>query len=182
MEKSTRGRPDVLYDGSSGDPTVVWFDPGGVTGWAVFSVHPDAVSKPKLRIMENITHFSCGQFVGSEFDMVDAMKALCDSWPGAVIGTEKFILLSPNASDALLSPVRINAALRYTLGRKIPVHQQSAALAKTTMTDPRLDEIGYLERTVGRPHARDAVRHNLTFWRRVKTQYPLRKEVFPRLA
>jgi hypothetical protein len=184
VEKVKRGRPDVLYDGSgtSGDPTVISFDPGGVTGWAVSSVHPVAVRKAKYAIMDNVSHFACGQFVGTEFDQVDAMLELCKRWPGAAVVTEKFILLNPSSSEMLLSPVRLNAAMRYALGRNRRVHNQMPALAKTTITDARLKDMGYYERTIGMEHARDAVRHNLTFWRRIKTQYPLRKLVFPALA
>jgi len=182
VSKVKRGRPDVLYDGSSGDPTVISFDPGGVTGWAVSSVHPLAVRDSKYKIMENITHFACGQFMGSEFDQVDQMIDLVKRWPGAAKVTEQFILLQNNTSESLLSPVRINAALRYGLGRKNRVMNQTAALAKTTMTDARLDDIGYLEQTRGKPHARDATRHNFTFWRRVKMNRALCREVFPSLV
>jgi hypothetical protein len=53
------------------------------------------------------------------------------------------------------------------------------ALAKTTMTDERLRDLGLYEQTVGKEHGRDALRHALTFWKRVKTQPALRREVFP---
>lgn len=171
-----------LYDGSSGDPTVVWFDPGGTTGWAVISVHPVAVSDPHYRIMENITHYAVGQYIGTEFDQVEQMIDLCAQWPGAVYGTEQFILLKPQTSEAVLSPVRLNAVLRYGLGRKGRLYRQLPSLAKSTMTDDRLDDMGYLEQTRGMPHGRDALRHNLTFWKRVKTQRSLRLEAFPRLV
>lgn len=181
-EKVRRGRREVLYDGSSGDPTVAWFDPGGSTGWTVISVHPLAISSPDYKVMENITHYACGQFLGSEFDMVDAMAALCRSWPGAAYGTEDFILLQQNTSATLLAPVRLNAALRYEMGRKVRIHNQNAALAKTTMTDARLKDMGYLDQTIGQPHARDATRHAFTFLRRLKSNYALRKAVFPALV
>jgi hypothetical protein len=169
----------------------VAFDPGGVTGWAVLSVHPDALRNPRFNVMDNVTHYAFGQFVGSEFAQVDAMIALLDDWPGAAAVTEQFILLQNNTSDSLLSPVRINAALRYGLhvatgGNPIKkrrnVLNQLPSLAKTTMTDERLTYGGYLEATRGQPHARDAIRHAFTFMKRVKTQYPLRKDVFPALA
>lgn len=180
-------RLNLLYDGSSGDPTVVAFDPGGVTGWAVASVHPDAVRKSKFTIMDNVTHFACGQFVGNEFEQVDEMLDLIRQWPGAVRVTEQFILLQNNTSDALLSPVRINSALRFGLhlqskGKDRRVFNQLPSLAKSTMTDERLAALGYGEPTRGKPHARDATRHVFTMWKRIKTQYPLRKTAFPVLA
>lgn len=180
-----------LYDGTSGDPTVVTFDPGGVTGWAVLSVHPDCLTSPRYSVMDNVTHHAFGQFTGSEFRQVDAMLELLEDWPGAAVVTEQFILLQNNTSDALLSPVRINAALRYGLHaatggnpikKRREVRNQLPSLAKSTMTDERLVYGGYLEATRGLPHARDAVRHAFTFMKRVKTQYPLRKDVFPTLA
>lgn len=164
---------------SSSDPTVTWFDPGGVTGWAVVSVHPVAVIDPKYRITENITHLAVGHFTGSEFDMVDSMVDLCNAWPEAAHGTESFILMTANISEVVLAPVRLNAALRYGLGRKVKLWKQMPALAKTTMTDERLRDIGLYEQTVGKEHGRDALRHALTFWRRVKSQPALRREVFP---
>lgn len=179
--KKTRAK-ETLYDGTSGDPTVVSFDPGGVTGWTVISVHPDAVRSPKYKILDNITHYSCGQFTGTEFDMVDQMLALCEFWKGAAKVSERFILLQQNSSEALLSPVRINAAFRYELGRTVPLYLQTPALAKTTITDQRLRDMGYAERSVGKEHARDATRHNFTFWRRLKTQRGLLKSVFPALV
>lgn len=164
---------------TSSDPTVTWFDPGGVTGWAVVSVHPVAVTDPKYRITENITHLAVGHFTGSEFDMVEAMVDLCNAWPDAAHGTEGFVLMTSNLSEVVLAPVRLNAALRYGLGRKGKLYRQMPALAKTTVTDERLRDLGLYEQTVGKEHGRDALRHALTFWKRLKTQPALRREVFP---
>jgi hypothetical protein len=175
---------EVLYDGTSGDPTVVWYDPGGTSGWAVISVHPDALTDPGVRILDNIEHMAYGEFTGSEFDQVDAMLDLADSWPGAAIGTEHFILQQFRKDEELLSLVRLNAAFRYEMvrhGRTRRVHRQNAQLAMTTVTDDRLRAWGFWGRTAGLPHARDAIRHNITFLKRLKTQPKLRAEVFPNL-
>lgn len=199
------GRPgadEILYDGTTGDPTVVWFDPGGITGWGVFSVHPDALTDPSFRVLDNITHWACGQFVGGEANQVDQMVELARSWPGAAIGCEDFILRKFERGRELLAPVRMNAAFSYAMRRGVTfvrdgrtgehkpevdrsgyvtIHYQQPALAMTTMTDDRLKALGYYERTVGLQHARDAVRHCITFLKRLKEKPALRAEVFPNL-
>lgn len=209
---------ELLFDGSSGDPTVVWYDPGGTTGWTVFSVHPDALLDPECRVMDNITHFGCGEIYGNEFMQVDAMIALSEAWPGAVLGTEQFVMYDSSAGrkdSNLLVLERLNAAFRYGLHqRRLPlvevklpggkrthtppillgedgrpirvdppkVYRQNAAIAMESVTDARLKAWGYWERTTGLVHARDAIRHALTFLKRVKTQPRLRAEAFPRLT
>jgi len=177
------GEPEetTLYDGSDGDPTVVWFDPGGVTGWAVFSVHPDSLLDPEVPILSNVTHKAWGHLTGTEFSQVDQMLDLAREWPGAALGQEDFILRQYNMGRELLAPVRLSAAFRYGVGRGRKVWLQQPALAKTTITDVRLKQIGYYAQTEAMPHARDAIRHTLTFLKRLKTQRNLLKEVFPAL-
>lgn len=184
---------EILYDGTSGDPTVVAFDPGGVTGWSVFTVHPDALTDPEFRILENISHWSCGQYIGSEADQVDQMVELARTWPGAAVLCEDFLLRKFSAGRELLAPVRMNAAFSYTMRRGliedpkkgkqrlVTIEYQLPALAMTTMTDSRLKALGFYERTVGKEHARDAVRHSITFLKRLKENSRLRARIFPSL-
>ena len=178
----------VLYDGTSGDPTVIAYDPGGTTGWAVFSVHPDSLTEPDIRVFDNINHQAWGEFTGSEFAMVDAMVDLADEWPGAALVSEHFIMYERSAGrkdENLLSLVRLNAAFRYglyrTAGTIRPVERQAASLAMTTVTDDRLKAWGYWAKTEGKPHARDAIRHALTMLKRLKVSAKLRKTIFPAL-
>jgi hypothetical protein len=182
--------PDVLYDGSSGDPTLIAYDPGGVTGWALMTIASDALSDPDYKIMQNIQHFSCGQFLGTEFSQVDQMVALAEDWPGAGLVIEDFILRVNDRGREVLSPVRITSAFRWAMshahsyvdgqeGR--PVRIQQPSLAMTTMTDDRLKALRYHERTAGMPHARDATRHVITFAKRLKEDVRLRSAVFPAL-
>lgn len=179
---------EVLYDGTSGDPTVISYDPGGTSGWAVFSVHPDALVYPDVKVFHNFTHQAWGEFTGSEFEQVDAMVELALAWPGAALVTEAFVMYDRSMGrkdENLWSLVRLNTALRYGLYREEkgirPMQKQTASLAKTTVTDERLKSWGFWEQTTGRPHARDAIRHNVTFLRRLKAQRSLLRAVFPAL-
>lgn len=182
--------PDELYDGSTADPVLIAYDPGGVTGWALLQVAADALSDPECLIMQNVVHFACGQFIGTEFEQVDQMVALAEQWPGAGLVCEDFVLRQFDKGREMLSPVRITSAFRYTMshapsyvdgqvGRMVRVQQP--ALAMTTITDDRLKAMRYYERTAGAPHARDATRHVITFARRLKEDVRLRSAVFPAL-
>lgn len=193
---------EIRYDGTTGDPTVISYDPGSTTGWALMSVHPEALVKPDVRILSNVEHMSFGQFVGTEYAQVDEMLALAAEWPGAALIIEDFVLRRFDAGREVLSPVRITAAFRYGLSRGLIAtrdkegsfnheasswsagriaRSQQASLAMTTMTDERLQRVGFYERTSGKPHARDALRHTITFLKRLKENSKLRKEVFPYL-
>jgi hypothetical protein len=179
--------PEILYDGSTGDTTVVAYDPGGVTGWALASVHPDSIVVPEIRILDNISHFACGQIVGDEFRQVDQMVGLANEWPGASLVIEDFVLAKMSADRALLSPVRLTSAFRYEMrkesnGERV-VRKQGRSLAFTTVTDDRLKRYrgGYYAATAGQEHARDATKHLFTWLKRLKENVRLRIEVFPDL-
>lgn len=172
---------EIVYDGSVGDPTIISYDTGGTTGWAVISVHPDALLEPDVLILDNITHFAFGEITGTEYEQVDRMAELADDWPGAALVLEDFIVRRFDMSRAALAPVRLNAAFRYIMSPGRYVNLQQPQLAKTTITDERLRRIGYWERTSAMPHARDSIRHGFTFLKRLKTQPKLLKETFPAL-
>jgi hypothetical protein len=175
--------PEVLYDGSTGHPVLVSFDPGGVTGWALMKVHPFAFTEPvEYKVLDNIEHLELGQFVGSERSQVDQMIGLIESWPGCAIVCEDFILRTFIQDRSLLSPVRVNAAFSYAIGPEARLFLQQPSMAKSTMTDERLQEIGYYERTVGRQHARDALRHLFTFAMRIRQDPALLGRAFPALV
>jgi hypothetical protein len=109
---------EVLYDGTSGDPTVIWYDGGGTTGWTVISVHPDALTDPECRVTDNITHFATGEFYGNEFMQVDQMVSLAESWPGSALGVEHWVHYDSTQGrkdENMTSLARINAAFRYAM-------------------------------------------------------------------
>jgi len=180
-----RDEAEILFDGSSGHPAVIAFDPGGVTGWAVMRIHPLSLTEPgSYSILDNIEFLQLGQIVGGEREQVDAMLGLYEQWPGAATVIEDFILRQFRMDRALLSPVRLTAAFRYAVGEGPAARSfvQQPSLAMTTMTDERLHALGYYERTVGKQHARDALRHLFTFGMRLRKDSALLARAFPALA
>jgi len=144
---------------------VLSLDPGGTTGWAVFSVHPDAMTaRLEFRVLDNIDWWTAGEFTGSQDKQCDEIMELVNSWPGARLVTEGFTL---RQAQAELSPVQINAIIRWAARPRYWV-EQNASLAMGTVTDDRQKEWGFW--LPGKPHARDAVKHNITFLKRKKQQ------------
>jgi hypothetical protein len=137
---------EVLYDGTSGDPTVTWYDGGGTTGWTVISVHPDALTDPECRVTDNITHFATGEFYGNEFMQVDQMIALAELWPGCALGVEHWVHYDSThgrKDSNMTSLERINAAFRYGLyGRSMLQGVCSAGLGKPIPLPALVDEEG----------------------------------------
>jgi hypothetical protein len=138
---------EVLYDGTSGDPTVIWYDGGGTTGWAVISVHPDALMDPECRVTDNFTNFSAGEFYGNEFMQVDQMVHLAELWPGAALGVEHWVHYDSTRGrkdENLTSLARITAAFRYALHLRAIEREALAAapLGKLTELVPLVDEMG----------------------------------------
>jgi hypothetical protein len=180
--------------------TVIALDPGGTTGWSLFDVHPESLFDPEVSILENInfwTHgqIDCGSTKGNlgvsshpgistsgEAAGVEELVGLVDSWPGAALVIEDFIIRQYNQSRDFLSPVRITAALSQHIWReKRTYFVQQPSLAKTTVTDDRLRNWNLYARAGGLNHARDADRHVITFLRRCKSDPLLRIRAFPHL-
>lgn len=171
--------------------TVIAFDPGGTTGWALYTVYPEGLSDLPdhrgERVLDNVIKWQhgqvdCGSTKGNlgvslhrgistdgENAGVNELVGLVRAWPGAAIVIEDFILDPArfNTGRDLLSPVRITSAISYLLWlQRREYFVQSASLAKTTVTDERLKAWGYYSSTGGLNHARDADRHALTFLKR----------------
>jgi hypothetical protein len=166
---SGRGGPTEV----AGLPAILAIDPGGTTGWAVFAFYHSSFAD----LREGVAFWTCGEFVGPENDQVDELVELALAWPAADIVIEDFILRQFNMDRALLSPVRITAAFSWAMrgtgiaggkwkkGQERTFSLQQPSLAMSTVTDARLRSWGYWDGCPG-PHARDAVRHALTFARR----------------
>lgn len=175
-----------LSPDEEGEPmwTCIGLDPGGTTGWCVLRIHEIAMTSPQYRILENMAGWAVGQINGSINHQIDKLVDLVDAWPEAEVVCEDFLLRQLRGGRELLDPVRITAPLAWWLergGRRAwdveegedwkprELHLQQPALAMTTITDDRLKAFGVLHLTAGQPHARDAMRHALTFARRRKT-------------
>lgn len=142
---------------------VIALDPGGTTGWALFQVHPEAMGgDPEIPVMSNIEYWNAGQFRGNQDDQVDQILGLVAEWPQARLVTEDFKL---RQLDAVLDPVEINAIIRREVRPRYWV-KQMPSLAMTTVTDERLKAWGFW--IPGQEHARDAIRHSITFLKRRK--------------
>lgn len=154
--------PDDAEDDGSGYQ-VIALDPGGTTGWSIFQVHPDAMEgDPEIPVMSNIEWWTAGEFTGQQDDQIDQILEIIRSWPDARLVTEDFQLRQLNA---VLDPVEINAILRWAVRPRYFV-KQHGSLAMSTVTDERQKAWGFW--IPGKPHARDAIKHNITFLKRRK--------------
>lgn len=142
---------------------VIALDPGGTTGWSLFQVHPDAMTgDPDIPVMSNVEWWTAGEFSGPQVQQIDQIMELVASWPAARLVTEGFQLRQLNAQ---LDPVEINAVLRWAVRPRYWV-AQNPSLAMSTVTDDRQKAWGFW--LPGKPHARDAIKHNITFLKRKK--------------
>lgn len=140
----------------------------------------------EFRILDNIIAWNAVQFTGDENSQADSMAEYAAGVGdfNSPIVAEQFILRQFRQDAALLSPVRVLAKFEYAVRRagwgggraptwveRRPVLQQPS-LALGSVTDERLKEWyggRFFNGTIGAPHARDAVRHAITFLRREKT-------------
>jgi hypothetical protein len=174
-------RPDAIEHCEY--PAIISIDPGGTTGWNVIVVHGDSLSDPHCSILENIIHWEQGQFEGDEFAQADEIITLIDLWDDAAILFEDFILRKFSAGRELLSPVRITSMVAYHISRTYtpprPIFMQMSELAMSTVTDDRLKKWGLYQ--PGEQHARDALRHSVTFMRRSKDNKRIREAAWPHI-
>lgn len=167
----------VSDDWEPSDPFYcISFDPGGTTGWAVFGIWPQAMHDPRQKILDNMVFWSAGQFSGTEAEITDQIMSLIEAWPDETsLLSEDFILRHFSMSRDLLSPVRINARIEdrlYVVYRGTRcLNYQSPSLALGTITDDRLKAWGFWNQLKGQEHARAAVKHNITWLRRLKEKY-----------
>lgn len=179
---------DIEDEAFPGYAKLLWLDPGGTTGWAIMVVHPDALEIGGVSILQNLelTRWGAipGAGMGDESEQLAISRVLdtIQSWPGCAYGTESFRLRQFTKDSELLTPVRVQAAVKYALwaGEWGPLWEQQPALAKSTAPDARLKEWGLYDTHSG-PHARDAVRHAITFLRRCKEREALRRMAWPHL-
>lgn len=202
LAKRTRRRrgyiqdDEITYDAA----TIIAIDPGGTTGWALISVHPEALTDPSAKVLDNIHihqhgEVDCGSHRGNlgtslhsgistdgEFSGVYDLAKFINGWPSAAVVIEDFVLRTQRMDRELLSPVRVTSALGYCLWRKgRDYHVQSPADAKRVCTDERLKEWRMYDPYGSLRHARDADRHAILFLRKAKQSKRFRSEAWPHL-
>lgn len=164
-------------------------DPGGTTGWAVGSFSFGSIfgNESLFPLGEGCKSIEYGQFTGDEDAQADkVIDAAIKQFDVDVVVIEDFELRKMLKSKELLSPVRIGHKISYGLhiinasdlrvDRRIRIEWQMPALAMTTATDDRLKIWNIHHR--GKQHARDAVRHVVTFARRAKSEREIRERVW----
>lgn len=184
-------------------PAVIAIDPGETTGWSLVTVNRVCFDR-RYEVHEHIIdHFhgqvDCGRSQGAldiyanidgdpglnpdgEAAGVARLMQLIDGHPNAAVLIEDFILDYSRAKKdrSSLSPVRVTARLEQELWQRNRIaHRQTPSLAKVTMSDERLRELGLYQRTGGLEHARDADRHAITFLRRAQLDLELRFRAWP---
>jgi len=185
--------------------TVVALDPGGTTGLSVMAIDYRDLIDPAKRLHEAIYgwihgQIDCGAQSGNAADSATAMGGLGVSETGEAAGVaiiehiirhvainptavviEDFIPREQNMSRDFLSPVRITARLDQLLWelRAVTTHRQQPSEAKTTCTDARLKEWGFYEGGHFDRHARDADRHAILKFRKLRAKRSELRKAFP---
>lgn len=181
----------------AGHVAVVAVDPGGTTGLVILSVPANTIygdpAKRKPYAGFNIALYD--QLHGSEDAQAEAVldaakwaDDLCEYRVAIVM--ESFVLRKFSKDAALLSPVRILEQIKARFDKYIPksvrdrfnlvqIFFQQPSTAMTVVTDARLIRWGYWIGPISSwRHARDALRHGITFIRRCAGDPALRDLAF----
>lgn len=182
---------------------LVWLDPGGTTGYAVATVAARWLEGlgdgDWTGLKRHLVSVAVGQVDGwseegrgktaregslvggAELVSASEIVELILAWPEAAWGYEDFILRKYTKDRDLLAPVRMFSMIRFGIwgeDGRLPF-TQSASLAKSAATDPRMREAGLYR--AGLPHGTDAARHVATFLRRARADAKLREAAWPEL-
>ncbi len=147
--------------------TFVAIDPGGTTGLAV--LHVPQTRPPQFTVAQFKTWAS---YAPETMQLAAQIRQYARKW-NTIVVVEDFSVRNVRAQGANrnwgLQPVAITAALQGFLGAyDIPTDHwqfQTPALAMSSFPDQRLMQVApiWIEHTKGQQHARDAVRHLLTY-------------------
>lgn len=167
---------------------VITLDPGETMGFCMMAVHPEALYKKDVSILDNIGFWTTGDIEGvfrsnhqrrysksspfapGEAEAVAAVAGLARLWPCAFIVFEDFVMRKFDQAREFVGPIRFEGAFAYEFWRtqrKYFIYQPG--FAKTTVTDKRLRSWGFWDPIRSHPerHQRDATRHALTFFRQL---------------
>lgn len=165
---------------------ILALDPGGTTGWcgtsfALGTLEFISMLGIKALIETDDITVRSGQIEGSANRQVDQIVDLAQRGMSKVdifvFVIEDFILRQMRKDRSLLSPVHVTEKIDYVnhdrWGHQL--FKQQPSLAKSAMPDARLKAMGIYVK--GKPHARDGIRHNITFIRRMAQNKKLLESV-----
>lgn len=141
---------------------ILWFDPGGITGWGHLCFDRRGFSRRSEKALRWLRYWQCGEFEGDE--EAQCKQSIQFAWQARYqdrlsdvhVGTEKFDLVQTLGGDELLSPVRINAVLEYNLAQySIRLRYQRRA-ARKHVTPEKLRAFGFEGRWVTSGRGKDA--------------------------
>ena len=172
-----------LVEAAPGMIPVIGVDPGGTTGLCVAEVPRGTIFGDDPYAGLNLLWYD--QVTGNEQEQAAKITGLarwvsmeCEaSWFPVVI--ESFTLRMFSQSPDLVSPVRIIAGVKQSLRDEgltpepAYIFQQSPSTAKSVCPDRRLRQWDLY--WGGQQHARDSLRHVVTFLRRAKEREHLRE-------
>jgi hypothetical protein len=175
--------PGVLYH------TIVAYDPGKHTGWAVLHLDAAWLLGPDRSVIGHLVGVETGMWEpvldsrqwkhlkrepweGADCEVTDAMVDLALRWTYAALVMEGFVPMRPSRDRDFLSPVRVGAGFNYAMhrvGRR--VHYQTPS-EKDIITVARLQRWGLWKEgygTTGGAHEFDALRHGLVAAKKAQT-------------
>ena len=179
--------PEGVWDHSEAEeylywPRVLWIDPGVVSGVAVVWFDPKALFEgaptPKT-LLAYSEIFLDGPESGTDGQVHRFLKLrrVLDQESGLATGIESFIPRQLNMDQAFLAPVRLRAAIEFTMSRTVPreadevgpgvpLHSQSPSDALGSFNNQRLRDLQMFR--PGPDHVNDAKRHCLLWIRKLK--------------
>lgn len=154
---------------------LIAYDPGGTVGFFHAIVDFHAFTRPENKLLSNILYWNSGEFSGDETQQEDQLTRLIKRFHfinGRRIRThvlgEAFDLVQTIGGDDLLSPVRINAVIKWEcIKLGVPFSLQRRHL-RTKVTRERLHLWGFNEQWKKDEFA--ATQHGMYYLRTLKQQ------------
>lgn len=139
--------------------TVIAFDPGGSTGWAMWRAEKLVNDKGLPEYYNEVTNSGCFDEQDHHEKIVDLLELQRTEVYHVI--TEAFLdRPGRNTSTELISRDYIGVMHLWCKQNDQPLHQQSAVMAKKFITDQKLRKMGFWSTN---KHSRDALRHMLFY-------------------
>lgn len=133
---------------------LTWFDGGVTTGWADLIVDFRAFSRPEAKVLRWVKHWDCGEFSGTENNVLRQASAHVSdklsvrggnvSFLQYDVGGEDFDLVQTMGDKKnILSPVRFNAVMDWECSKHGIIYQYQARQMRTSVTPQRLKLFGF---------------------------------------